>query len=163
MVARELLGARSEWRVWEGEFGALPPFDISENTLFVSYNAAVEIGCFLALGWPMPARGVDALVEYRLLINETRPKLPNGQTAPSPPAKFEHALAAYGLVHNSSAIKGEIAADIGNARWRGKWSPETILKYVADDARHLAELLKAMLRGHTQRFTDGAVRRRLKP
>jgi hypothetical protein len=23
MVARELLGARREWRVWEGEFGAL--------------------------------------------------------------------------------------------------------------------------------------------
>ena len=61
MVARELLGARREWRVWEGEFGELPPFDISENTLFVSYNAAAEIGCFLALGWPIPARGVDCL------------------------------------------------------------------------------------------------------
>jgi len=44
MVARELLGTRREWRVWEREFGGLPPFDISENTLFVSYNAAAEIG-----------------------------------------------------------------------------------------------------------------------
>jgi hypothetical protein len=105
MVARELLGAKREWRVWEGEFGALPPFDISENTLFVSYNAAAEMGCFLALCWPMSARGVDCLVEYRVLINETRPKLPNGQTSPSPPAGFEHALSAYGFTHASSAIK----------------------------------------------------------
>jgi DNA polymerase-1 len=163
MIARELLGARREWRVWEGEFGALPPFDISENTLFVSYNAAAEIGCFLALGWPMPARGVDCLVEYRALINETRPKLPNGQTAPSSPAGFEYALAAYGFTHASSAIKAEISEDIGNARWRGKWSREIITVYCADDVDALAKLLVAMLGGRVQRFIDGAVRRRLQP
>src|SRR5262245_44897270 len=163
MVARELLGATREWRVWEGEFGALPPFDISENTLFVSYNAAAEIGCFLALGWPMPARGVDCLVEYRALINETRPKLPNGQTAPSPPAGFEHALAAYGFTHASSAIKAEISEDIGNARWRGKWSREIITIYCADDVDGLATLFVAMLGGRVHRFIDGAVRRRLQP
>ena len=163
MVARELLGARREWRVWEGEFGALPPFDISENTLVVSYNAAAEMGCFLALGWPMSARGVDCLVEYRALINETRPKLPNGQTAPSPPAGFEHALAAYGFTHASSAIKAEISEDIGNARWRGKWSREVITIYCADDVDALAKLFVAMLGGRVQRFIDGAVRRQLQP
>ena len=163
MVGRELLGARREWRVWEGEFGALPPFDISEDTLFVSYNAAAEMGCFLALGWPMPARGIDCLVEYRALINETRPKLPNGQTAPSPPAKFEHALAAYGFTHASSAIKAEISEDIGNARWRAKWSREIITNYCADDVDALAKLFVAMLGGRVQRFIDGAVRRRLQP
>ena len=111
----------------------------------------------------MPAHGIDCLVEYRAAINETRPKLPNGQTAPSPSAKFEHALAAYGLSHGSAAIKDEIAADIGNARWRGKWSPAAIIKYVTDDTHHLAELFEAMLCGRTQRFVDGAVRRHLKP
>jgi hypothetical protein len=163
MVARELLGTRREWRVWEREFGGLPPFDISENTLFVSYNAAAEMGCFLALGWPMPARGVDCLVEYRALINETRPKLPNGQTAPSPPAGFEHALGTYGYTHASSAIKAEISDDIGNARWRDKWSREIITSYCADDVDALAKLFVAMLGGRVQRFIDGAVRRRLQP
>ena len=163
MVARELLGATREWRVWEGEFGALPPFDIGENTLFVCYNAAAEMGCFLALGWPMPARGVDCLVEYRALINETRPKLPNGQTAPSPPAGFEHALAAYWFTHASSTIKAEISEDIGNARWRGKWSREIITIYCANDVDALAKLFVAMLGGRVQTFFDGAVRRQLQP
>jgi DNA polymerase I len=163
MAAEELLGGRRRWQLFEGGFGPLPPFDIGPETLFVSYNAAAELGCFLALGWPMAARGIDCLVEYRALINETRPKLPNGQTAPAPPAGFEHALAAYELSHGSAAIKGEIAADIGNARWRGKWSPAAIIKYVTDDTHHLAELFEAMLCGRTQRFVDGAVRRRLKP
>jgi DNA polymerase I len=163
MAAEELLGDHRKWQLFEGDFGTQPPFDTGPTTLFVSYNAAAEMGCFIALGWPMPARGIDCLVEYRALINETRPKLPNGQTAPGPPAKFEHALAAYGLTHNSSAIKEEIAADIGNARWRGKWPPEMIAKYVSDDAHHLAELFKAMLGGQVQRFADGSVQRRLKP
>lgn len=163
MVARELVGDGREWRLFEGDFGLLPPFDVDPKTLFVSYNAAAEMGCFLALGWPMPARGIDCLVEYRALINETRPKLPNGQTAPAPPAKFQHALAAYGFTHRSATIKDEISDDIGAARWRGKWSRADILKYCADDVHHLAELFTAMLGGRLQRFVDGAVRRRLKP
>src|SRR5262249_58742450 len=105
-----------------------------------------------------------SLFPYTTLFrSETRPKLPNGQTAPSPLAGFEHALAAYGFTHASSAIKAEISEDIGHARWRGKWSREVITIYCADDVDALAKLFVAMLGGRVQRFIDGAVRRRLHP
>jgi hypothetical protein len=45
MVARICWGPSANGGVG-GEFGALPPFDISEKTLFVSYNAAAEMDAF---------------------------------------------------------------------------------------------------------------------
>jgi len=37
-------------RVWRGEFGSTPPFDIGPDTLFVAYSAWAEMTCFMTLG-----------------------------------------------------------------------------------------------------------------
>ena len=37
--------------------------------LFVAYYASAELGCFLALGWPMPARILDLFAEFRATTN----------------------------------------------------------------------------------------------
>ena len=70
MVGRELRTGR-ELRLWRDELLALsrPPFDIGPHALFVAYYASAELGCFVALGWPMPARILDLYVEFRARQN----------------------------------------------------------------------------------------------
>src|SRR5215831_12611419 len=68
MVAKDLRSGR-EWRLWRGEFDAAPLFPIGTDSLFIAYYASAELGCFKALGWPMPANVLDLFVEFRNLTN----------------------------------------------------------------------------------------------
>ncbi len=78
MVARERRTGET-LRVWADELEAmfLPPFPIGPDSLFVAYYASAELGCFPALGWPMPARVLDLFCEFRHLTNgsETWPAM----------------------------------------------------------------------------------------
>ena len=55
-------------RLWQDELPARPPFRVDDQALFVAYYASAEVGCFLSLGWPVPARLLDLFAEFR---NET--------------------------------------------------------------------------------------------
>ena len=70
MVAHELITNRTI-RLWQDELGPIPPFEINDQTLFVAYFASAEIGCFLALGWPVPTRILDLYTEFRNNTNGT--------------------------------------------------------------------------------------------
>ena len=48
------------------------PFDNGPRTAIVAYFASAEIGCYLALGWPIPWNVVDLYAEFRLRNNGTR-------------------------------------------------------------------------------------------
>ena len=47
-----------------GAVGYLP-IRSAPTALFVAYFASAELGCHLALGWPLPARVLDLYVEFR--------------------------------------------------------------------------------------------------
>src|SRR6516165_9974205 len=68
MVAKEFRSGRVI-RLWVDELGSAPPFDVGQDTLFVAYYASAELGCFLSLGWPMPARILDLFAEFRCLTS----------------------------------------------------------------------------------------------
>ena len=70
MVARELRSGR-ELRLWREELLALSsaPFDTGPEALVVAYLASAELGCFLELGWSMPANVLDLYVEHRVATN----------------------------------------------------------------------------------------------
>ena len=55
MVARELRSGRL-LRMWQDQLPDRPPFPVDDRALFIAYYASAEVGCFLALGWPVPAR-----------------------------------------------------------------------------------------------------------
>src|SRR3712207_1084550 len=58
MVAVELRSGR-RLAMWRDDLRAArrrPPFGADPGALFVAYYASAEWGCFLALGWPLPAR-----------------------------------------------------------------------------------------------------------
>jgi hypothetical protein len=137
MVAEDLRSGQT-WRLWRGEFGALPPFPIGADTLFVAYYASAELGCFRALNWPMPAHVLDLFVEFR---NRT-----NGRSTPAGWGLIG-ALVYFGLDNIGVVEKDDMRALI----LRGvPWSPQEragILDYCAGDVAALVRLLPAMLPG----------------
>ena len=98
LVAWELKSGR-KLRLWRDEFGATPPYSTAPDALFVAYFASAEIGCHLALGWPVPERVLDLYVEFR---NDT-----NGLPTISG-AGLLGALAQYGLDGIGAGEKDEM-------------------------------------------------------
>jgi hypothetical protein len=68
LAAKELLSKRTV-KLWRDELGALPPYRTDTRALFVCFAAHAELGCHLALGWPLPERMLDLSPEYRNLVN----------------------------------------------------------------------------------------------
>src|ERR1700722_17950095 len=68
MAAYELRSGTKLLR-WRDELGALPPYRISQDTLFVNFVANAECACHLALGWPLPLNTLDLSPAFRNLTN----------------------------------------------------------------------------------------------
>jgi DNA polymerase I len=135
LVALELRSGRKV-RLWRDQFGPAPPYSTGPNALFVAYYASAEIGCHLALGWPVPERILDLFTEFR---NHT-----NGLPTVSG-AGLLGALAHFGLDAIGATEKKDLQEAIGNGTWRGRYTPEEIFDYCEGDVMALAQLLPAML------------------
>jgi DNA polymerase I len=84
VVVRELKTGRTI-RVWEDEFGPSPPYPTGPDSLSVAFFASADLGCHLALGWPMPERILHLFCEHRCLTNGVRHRPPHGRCARKPP------------------------------------------------------------------------------
>jgi DNA polymerase-1 len=144
LVAWELRSGRKVRR-WQDQFGVEPPYPTGPNSLFVAYYASAEIGCHLALGWPVPERTLDLFTEFRNQTNGIPPDSGSGLLG---------ALAYYGLDSIGVVEKEEMR----NLILRGApWSQlerAAILDYCESDVAALAQLLPVMLPnivgGHSQ-------------
>jgi len=66
MVAREHRTGRTLRLVGDGLANlAASPIGAGEDSLFVAYYASAELGCYLALGWLLPARVLDLCAEFK--------------------------------------------------------------------------------------------------
>jgi DNA polymerase I len=97
LVARELRTGR-RMRLWRDELirRRRAPFDTGPESLFVAYFASAELGCFLALGWPLPMHVLDLYAEHRCETNGLPPPCGNGLIG---------ALALRGLAHIDAGDK----------------------------------------------------------
>jgi hypothetical protein len=134
LCARELRSGR-ELRLFRDELGRTPPYPLDDDSLFVAYTASAELGCHLALGWPMPARILDLFVEFRCMTNGLTVPAGNGLIG---------ALIAHGLDAMDATEKDEMRTAIGNSMWRGRYTPQEILDYCMSDVDALARLLPVM-------------------
>jgi hypothetical protein len=68
-VARELFTGELV-RTWLADGGpSTAPYDTGPDALFIAYYASAELGCHLALDWPIPARILDLYAEFRNLTS----------------------------------------------------------------------------------------------
>jgi hypothetical protein len=135
LAARELSSGRLV-RLWlDGQDVPAPPFDTGPDVLHVAYYASAEWGCYLALGWPLPACVLDLYAEFRCLTNGRH--LPHG-------AGLLGALAHFGL--DMSAVEKE---ELRALALRGgsylDAERQALLDYAQADADALAHLLPRML------------------
>ena len=135
LVAWELRSGR-KLRVWQDGFGVAPPYPTDPSALFVAYYASAEIGCHLALGWPLPERVLDLFTEFR---NHT-----NGIPTDSG-AGLLGALAFYGLDGTGNVEKEAMRALVLRGAPWSDTERAAILDYCASDVAALARLLPAML------------------
>lgn len=137
MVAREWRSGRLIW-LWREELRTHgeAPFPVGPESLFVAYYASAELGCFLALDWPMPKRILDLFVEFRNLTNGLETPCGSGLLG---------ALAYFGLDAIGAADKESMRS---LAMREGSHTGEektALLDYCQTDVDALARLLPAML------------------
>jgi hypothetical protein len=135
LVAKELHAKRT-YRIFQNEFGAAPPYATGPDVLVVAFYASAELGCYKALGWPMPERTLDLFAEFR---NRT-----NGLPTPAG-ASLLGALTYFGIDGVGATEKREMQIAIGTGTWAGVYAPEEILNYCESDVLALERLLRAML------------------
>ena len=133
-------------RLWRGEFGPTPPFDVGPNTLFVAYSAWAEMTCFKTLGWKFPEYIFDLHTAYLAASNILRPYEPD-EARKKIRKRLSDACRAYGLEGWERIDKEVIAKAIADGSWRGRYSPEEVVAYCDEDTRMEARLLRALLIG----------------
>lgn len=136
LVARECRSGRSV-RLWRDELlPGTPALGVGADALFVAYYASAELGCFLALGWPLPARVLDLYAEFRCMTSGLQVPCGNGLLG---------ALAYFGL----DGVDATDKAGMRELAMRGgpytSAEREALMAYCESDVVGLAKLLPAML------------------
>ena len=133
-------------RMWRGEFGRTPPFDIGPDALFVAYSAWAEMQCFMQLGWQFPTHIYDLHTSYLAASNILLPYSPDevrkrqSKRLPDACHNFGIEMVGKGLTRIS------IAKDIGEGRWRD-YGQDAVYEYCEEDVRKSVELLLRILQG----------------
>ena len=137
MVAIELKSGR-EIRLWADELARLPeaPFNTGPDSLFVAFYASAELGCFLALDWPLPVRVLDLYVEFRAETNGRSLPCGRGLLGALQWHHIEHIDADDKEEMRQLAMRG---GDYTNAERK------LLIDYCASDVVALGRLLPAML------------------
>jgi hypothetical protein len=52
------------------------PFEMADDELFLAHSASAEVSCFIALGWQVPTRALDTMVEMARLWNGKKVRQP---------------------------------------------------------------------------------------
>jgi DNA polymerase-1 len=147
-VLNEFLQHVRTIRLWRGEFGSAPPFDIGANALFVAYSAWAELTCFMTLGWKFPEHVFDLHTAYLAASNILLPYNPD-EMRRRQSKRLPDACRAYGIEGWEQIDKGTMAKDIGEGRWRD-YGQEAVFNYCEEDVSKSAELFIRQLRGHSR-------------
>jgi hypothetical protein len=135
VVARELR-TDATTRLWLADGApALPPYPTDADALFVAYYASAELGCHLALNWPLPVRVLDLFAEFRCLSSGLTVPCGNGLLG---------ALAYFGLDGLASTEKAGMRQ---LAMRGGPYTPgerAALLGYCETDVEALTRLLMIM-------------------
>jgi hypothetical protein len=132
-------------RLWRGEFGSTPPFDVGPDSLFVAYSAWAEMTCFKVLHWKFPMHIFDQHTAYLAASNELLPHNPDEERT-KPRKRLSDACRAHGIAGWENIDKESISKAIGDGTWREKYSPQEVVEYCEEDVNISVKLLRRQLR-----------------
>lgn len=139
VVAHEIMSGRRT-KVWlDSNNPGDCPYGTGPDDLFIAYYASAEIGCHLALGWPVPARIIDLCVEFKLQTSGL--EMPNGRNLLA-------ALLHYGLTGSVSVTEKSDMREL--ALSDGPFTDDQraqLLDYCESDVEAVARLWRAMAHG----------------
>jgi hypothetical protein len=136
LVARELRTGKLVRRWLAERTHAGPPYGGGPDELIVAYYASAELGCHLALGWPVPARVLDLYAEFSCLTS--------GRPVPCGKGLLG-ALAYFGLGGIGTAEKDEMRQLAMRGGPYADAERLALIEYCQTDVDALARLLSAML------------------
>jgi hypothetical protein len=134
LVAKEFFTGKVVRR-W-APFDSVPPYEVGGNSLIVSYYSTAEVGCHMALNWPVPEHSLDLYPEFRR--HTCGLPVPNGHG-------LLGALAYYGLPALESAVKEENRALAMRGGVYSEAEKSRLFDYCHDDVLALERLLPALL------------------
>ena len=134
LVAHEVRSGQM-LHLWRDQWGQICPYDLGPNSLLVAYYASAEIGCHLALNWPLPANVLDLYAEFRVETNGRTLTHGNGLLG---------ALAYYGQQGIAAMEKDAMRQLILSEGERTAAERLAILDYCASDVIATTKLLGAM-------------------
>jgi hypothetical protein len=139
MVAREFRTNRLI-RLWRDQLLQLrePPFPTGPDALFTAYYASAELGCFIALGWPMPARVLDLYAEFKCKVSGLTPPCGCGLLG---------ALSYHGIDSIDAAEKDAMRQLVMRGEPYTDAERLAVLNYCQSDVDALVKLLPAMKGG----------------
>jgi DNA polymerase I len=136
VVATEIKSNR--WvRLFRDRIPGVAPYSLGNDSLFVAFAAAADLGCHITLGWDLPCHVVDLFAEFR---NRT-----NFIDKADQRANLLSALAHFRIPHITGAEK----TTMRNLVLRGGvYSPDektSLLKYCESDVAPLCELFRRLI------------------
>jgi DNA polymerase I len=111
------------------------PLPAGRDCLFIAYNCAAEVGCFLALNWSVSQNWIDLCVEFRRKTSGLNPPFGNGLLG----AMAHHHLDAISAAEKKSMVDLILTG--------GPWTDQEkldILDYCRSDTTALRDLFPAM-------------------
>jgi DNA polymerase-1 len=130
----------TEWRtgetlrIWLDAAAPRPPIQFGEGDLLVAYYASAEIGCFLALNWPLPVHVLDLYAEFRWLTSGREAHAGYGLLG---------ALAYFGIVGMDSCEKDGMRK-LAQQETHTPQERAALLDYCESDVAGLRKLLSTM-------------------
>ena len=124
-------------RMWRGEFGSTPPFDIGPDALFVAYSAWAELTCFMSAGLAISSHVFDLHTAYLAASNILLPYNPD-EVRKRQRKRLSDACRAYGIEGWERIDKPAIAEAIGEGRWR-EYGQEACLRILRRGREELGE------------------------
>jgi hypothetical protein len=120
-------------RVWRGESGSTPPFDVGPDSLVVGYSLWAELTCFLTLSWRFPVHVYDLHTAFFATSNILLPSNPD-DVRKKPRKRLSDACRTYGIEGWENIDKPDIAKAIGEGRWR-EYGRGAVLQYCGGYSR----------------------------
>ena len=134
LVAHEVRSGQT-LRLWRDQWGQACPYDLGPDSLLVAFYASAEMGCHLALNWPLPTNVLDLYAEFRVETNGRTLANGNGLLG---------ALAYYGQQGIAAMEKDAMRQLILSEGERTTAERLSILKYCESDVTATSKLLVAM-------------------